>query len=63
VTGDSGDPERGGEVRLAGAGPTEKDDVMGGLGEGQVGELGDQAFVDLGLFEVEAREVAMPTAP
>jgi hypothetical protein len=51
VAGDGLDAERGGEVRLAGAGAADEHDVLGLLGEVVRGELLDLAAVELALVE------------
>jgi hypothetical protein len=59
VAGDGLHAERGGQVRLAGAGAADQHDVLGLLGEGRAGELLDLAAIDLRLFELEAGQIAM----
>lgn len=39
--------------------PPMKTTLCGGVGEGEIGQFVNQAFIDLGLFEVEAGEVAV----
>jgi hypothetical protein len=53
------DAERGGQMRLAGAGPADQDEIFRLLGEGGRGEAADLAAIDLGLVEVEAGEIAV----
>jgi len=53
------DAERRGEVRLAGAGPADQDEILRLLGEGGRRETGDLPAVDLRLREIEAGEIAM----
>ena len=53
------DADRRGEVRLAGSGTADQDDVVGVLEELAAVELTRQRLVDLAAGEVEAGEVAI----
>src|SRR5579859_3631580 len=51
--------KRGGDMRLAGTGPTDQHDVVGGRDKVTPVKLLDQGFVDLAAGEVEAGQVAI----
>src|ERR1700743_421966 len=51
--------KRGGDVSLAGTGPTDQHNIVGGLDKVTAMKLPDQGFVDLAAGEVEAGQVAI----
>ena len=51
--------KRGGDVRLAGTGPTDQHYIVGGLDKVTTVKLPDQGFIDLAAGEVEAGQVAI----
>ena len=53
------DADRRGEVRLAGSGTADEDDVVGVLQELASVELARQRLIDLAAGEVEAGEIAI----
>ena len=59
VAGNAGDAQGRGQVRLAGAGATDEDDIVSFIGKRQLGQRCDPRAFDARLREVEAGQIRM----